>query len=597
LNQRESVRDQNDSLTTYIYDAAGNLIRTNLPNNTVETREYDGQNRLAYLESRNSFTDAVIESFQYELDNVGNRTAVVENDGRRVEYTYDGIYRLTSESIFDSGAAPASRTTDYTYDRVGNRLTRDDSAEGLTSYTYDGNDRLTEAVLDGLATAYSYDENGNLLSRTSAIDSAFYEWDAENRLIAADTDGDGTDDVTYEYDAAGMRTAQTVNGEETRFLLDRQRPVAQVLEEYTQGGVIRVSYVYGNDLISQHRQDVPSYYHVDGLGSTRALSDAAGAVLNRYDYDAFGRVIGQIGSTGNVYLFAGEQRDLNLGMDYLRARYLDFGTGRFVSRDAFPGQPNAPFTLHRYLYANASPVVNTDPTGNFTLLGLNFASIVRTSLANSARAHHLWTFKHFVDFKKGVELAFTVYNLLITIVPFAGGFLDQLAGKNSLPGANVTASVSLASVSYKIDNEMTLNLSSSLAISSQRRTGIFMVEPQLGTAIDGGSLDAFKTSIAFTFHGTDLISTSFGFGAVFPFYKRPAGTIGLLEGGDLFKVEAVAGGGVSLNFENSSTQGQAGYEINFKFVRGVFSFGIGANLHPTVGVFLKLGGNKVTISE
>src|SRR5436305_1522597 len=103
------------------------------------------------------------------------------------------------------------------------------------------------------------------------------------------------------------------------------------------GGVILVSYVYGNDLISQNRGGERSFYHVDGLGSTRALTNSSGVVTDRYVYDAFGRTIGQVGTTGNVYLFAGEQRDANVGLDYLRARYLSVGTGRFMSPDSFPG--------------------------------------------------------------------------------------------------------------------------------------------------------------------------------------------------------------------------------------------------------------------
>src|SRR5262249_6842972 len=150
-----------------------------------------------------------------------------------------------------------------------------------------------------------------------------------------------------------------------RYLIDTVQPFAQVLEEYTPGGVIQVSYVYGNDLISQDRGGAKSFYHVDGLGSTRALTNASGVVTDRYVYDAFGRSIGQLGSTGNVYLFAGEKRDFNLGLDYLRARYLNVGTGRFMSRDAFPGSLDIPITIHRYLYANGNPALFNDPTGQF----------------------------------------------------------------------------------------------------------------------------------------------------------------------------------------------------------------------------------------
>ena len=168
--------------------------------------------------------------------------------------------------------------------------------------------------------------------------------------------------------SSGIRVSSTVDGDETRYLIDTIQPYAQVLEEYTPGGVIKVSYVYGNDLISQNRAGVKSFYAVDGLGSTRALTNASGVVTDRYIYDAFGRTIGQVGSTANVYLFAGEQRDPNVGLDYLRARYLDVGTGRFYGRDPFGGVLLLPASLHRFLYAADDPADRLDPSGEQTLI-------------------------------------------------------------------------------------------------------------------------------------------------------------------------------------------------------------------------------------
>ena len=108
----------------------------------------------------------------------------------------------------------------------------------------------------GKVTRYTYDDNGNTLSKfTSAVDQALYEWDAQNRLVGATvTDATGTSDIAYQYDADGIRVASIVDGDETRYLIDTVQPYAQVLEEYTPGGVIKVSYVYGNDLISQDRR-------------------------------------------------------------------------------------------------------------------------------------------------------------------------------------------------------------------------------------------------------------------------------------------------------------------------------------------------------
>ena len=70
----------------------------------------------------------------------------------------------------------------------------------------------------------------------------------------------------------------------------------------------------------------------------------------------------------NAYLFAGEQRDIETGLDYLRARYYDPTLGRFISRDAYAGNLSDPMSQHKYQYAHANPVVNTDPSGYATNL-------------------------------------------------------------------------------------------------------------------------------------------------------------------------------------------------------------------------------------
>ena len=381
-NRLKTVTDDENGVTTYTYNAASYLIQTDFPNGTVERREYDELNRLIYLETKDS-NGTVISSFRYTLDETGNRTAVEEQDGRRVEYKYDDLYRLIKETIFEAGESEASRKIEYTYDDVGNRLSRVDSGDGTTIYTYDRNDRLLTEDKDGIGTSYIYDNNGNTISKTTGTETVTYDWDVENRLLASDTDGDGVNDVESEYDVDGVRVAQTVNGEETRFLIDTNRPYAQVLEEYTDGGIIKVSSVHGHDLISQERNDAQSFYHVDGLGSTRALTNESGLLTDSYIYDAFGQVLKKIGDTENSYLFSGEQRDSNLGLDYLRARYLNVNTGRFISRDPFEGFLQNPITLNKYIYANANPVSFVDPTGNFSLLSLNTALKIRIELAEA----------------------------------------------------------------------------------------------------------------------------------------------------------------------------------------------------------------------
>ena len=69
------------------------------------------------------------------------------------------------------------------------------------------------------------------------------------------------------------------------------------------------------------------------------------------------------GSTPNNYLYRGEQYDPDLALYYLRARYYNPATGRFMSRDPLDGLPWDPKTLHKYLYVGSDPVNYVDPRG------------------------------------------------------------------------------------------------------------------------------------------------------------------------------------------------------------------------------------------
>jgi RHS repeat-associated protein len=128
-------------------------------------------------------------------------------------------------------------------------------------------------------------------------------------------------------------------------------------------------------------RDSKSYYYVyDGHGSVRALTDQSGTVTDTYDYDAYGNLLGKTGTTENDYLYVGEQYNASTGLYYLRARYMDPSTGTFISMDSYSGSNSDSITLHKYLYANANPVVYSDPTGNYslaaTMSGLGAQSIL-----------------------------------------------------------------------------------------------------------------------------------------------------------------------------------------------------------------------------
>jgi uncharacterized protein RhaS with RHS repeats len=118
--------------------------------------------------------------------------------------------------------------------------------------------------------SFYVDNNGNLLTRENKAEARTYTWDSENRLLKAEvTTEAGTVESQYRYNADGVRVASIVDGEETHYLIDANRPHAQVLVESATDGTVLASYVYGQDLIAQVREGETSFYHTDGLGSTR----------------------------------------------------------------------------------------------------------------------------------------------------------------------------------------------------------------------------------------------------------------------------------------------------------------------------------------
>jgi RHS repeat-associated protein len=145
-------------------------------------------------------------------------------------------------------------------------------------------------------------------------------------------------------------------------------PYSQVVAEYSSNGSLIADYAFGLDRISMRRGGNTYTYSTDGQGSIRQITSSSGTVTDTYDYYAFGEVLSRTGTTVNEFTYTGEQFDPNAGFYYLRARWYDPKDGRFASVDQSTGKKTEPISLHRYLYANASPLNFTDPSGKFTLV-------------------------------------------------------------------------------------------------------------------------------------------------------------------------------------------------------------------------------------
>jgi len=210
----------------------GNRARQVNSNGTKASYTYDDLNRLTDLVHTNSLNNN-IASYSYELGPNGNRLSLTEGTGRVVNYSYDNLYRLLTETVTDP--INGNHISEWSYDPVGNRLQQ--TIDGVvTTYTYNDNDHLLrETVLDspagplGITTSYVYDDNGNTLEKiVDGLIDTEYSYSKDNRMLSANT---GTSNISYTYDAGGIRQSQTVDGITTHYLVDPNRSYHQVLEE------------------------------------------------------------------------------------------------------------------------------------------------------------------------------------------------------------------------------------------------------------------------------------------------------------------------------------------------------------------------------
>ena len=269
-------------------------------------------------------------------------------DGAIINYTYDPTYQLISA---DHTNIPDET---YTYDPVGNRLTA----------TVDNANRLTE---DANYT-YTYDNNGNLIQKTHKITQAAitYAYDFENRLIKINLPLGIT--AEYKYDPFGRRIEKNISGQiTTKYLYDNKDIIMEYAAIIPTNTNITTKYIHGpgiDEPLSMIRNNKTYYYHADALGSITRMTDQNGNTVQTIKYDTFGN----IKSLSNPlliqpYAYTGREYDIESGFYYLRNRYYDPRTGRFISKDpiGFNGGD-----VNLYGYVGNNPVNWVDPWGLVT---------------------------------------------------------------------------------------------------------------------------------------------------------------------------------------------------------------------------------------
>ena len=300
----------------FSYDALSRRTQMTRPNSVATNYSYDNLSRLTSV--LHQLSGSTIDGASYTLDSAGNRTAKVDQLAAVTSnYTYDAIYQLTQAT------QGGSTTESYTYDPVGNRT----ASLGVSSYTTNASNEMTA----NSNASYTYDSNGNTLTKTVGSNTTTYAWDYENRLTSVTLPGSGGT-VSFKYDPLGRRIEKTTSSTTSIFAYDGDN----LIEETNASGGVVARYSQSQNIdepLALLRSSTTSYYEADGLGTITSLTSGAGALAQTYTFDSFGKQTASSGSLTNTFQYTARESDPETTLYYYRARYYDPSAGRFLSED------------------------------------------------------------------------------------------------------------------------------------------------------------------------------------------------------------------------------------------------------------------------
>ncbi|QQQ02174.1 RHS repeat domain-containing protein [Lysobacter enzymogenes] len=332
-------------------------------NGTVHTMTQNARQ----LASRS--TDAGALDLTYEYDRNGN-TATIRNINA-VPNTYSGNRDLSYDALDRLANAHLHYYVNesYSYDALDNLKRKSDTFGRVRDYWYDGNNRLTNIRDENNAgvVGLDYDAQGNLSNKNGQA----YEFDYGNRLRR--TPGK----ETYVYDAHGRRLSQ-LNRSDTTFAYSFYSLGGQLLFRYeghaneaTNDNYPEISrpHIYlGSSLLATVEWNRATstaetkYYHTDALGSPVAVTNGAGQVIERTEWEPYGAAIGKPSYDGVGY--TGHVMDGRTDLINMQQRYYDPQIGRFLSVDPVTAYDNGDMRFfNRYIYATNAPYNFTDPDG------------------------------------------------------------------------------------------------------------------------------------------------------------------------------------------------------------------------------------------
>jgi RHS repeat-associated protein len=367
-------------------DAELHLTQGTFGNSVATTNSFDPNTGL--LTGISAGTSGAVANFSYTWDTVGSliyRTDANSHVDER--FCYDALDRLTTSALAlstDPGAACAGGTVkSYAYDMLGNIT----SKTGVGTYTYPLPGAAHPHAVSSIAgtvngvvnPSYSYDANGNMTSGAARTitPTAF-------NMVASIVEGGTT--VALIYDDGHERITQTSPSGTTTYLND---PVSGAMSEAVVSGGSTTWHDYlrvDGHLIAERNcagaapcsaGATMDYFTLDNLDSVAAITNDAGAVVERDAYDPWGlrrNINGTDDPTCSLTSvttrgFTGHEHMSSVCEINANARVYDPTIGRFLSADTVVSDMSDGQALNRYSYIDNRPVSGTDPTGHVPCFG------------------------------------------------------------------------------------------------------------------------------------------------------------------------------------------------------------------------------------
>lgn len=389
LDRLQAIRDTLGTITATEFLGARPVASTTGRGTVNTTYAYDANRRLNGLNHVSS--SGLVAGFGYTWDRANRRATETHAStngvqGRTESYTYDSASRITGVDRQSDNVLDAS----WVIDGVGNWVSR--TQDGKTQTTNQRqNGRYAPDLMNEVQRLATFDVMGALVKdeqhtqdpNGNRIRSAEFKlfFDAFDRLTRVERTSDGATVGRYRYDALSRRVDRmfVARGDAA----GAQQQVfhvydgAQEVEELNGSGAVIADYVWGGAYIDQcvqmRRGGQEYYLHTNSIFSVVAATNAAGQVVERYDYksiygvaevrDASGTAKSTAAEIGNPWRFQGRRFDSETGFYYFRNRYLDPAQGRFVSRDPIGMWGDASNLGNGYAFAGNDPVNRVDPMG------------------------------------------------------------------------------------------------------------------------------------------------------------------------------------------------------------------------------------------